>query len=478
MRRLANRFYVVIFILFSTTLEAITFIKTYGGDREDVGFSVRQTSDGGYIIAGYTTSFNLPYVLAYFIKTDTCGDTIWTDLYEGIHGGRAMAYALQETLDGNYAVTGKKSWRYERGFDVWFFKYPKGAYRDKLYGGTGYDCGYSIAQTSDGGYIIAGATESFGAGGSDVYLIKTNSSGDTVWTRTFGGVEYDYGHSVQQTSDGGYIIAGGTKSYGAGGYDVYLIKTNALGDTIWTRTYGSVKDDYGHSTQQTLDGGYIITGGTESYGTWGGVYLIKTNASGDIMWTKIYGGRGAWGSSVQQTSDSGYIIVGYIALQDGDIYLLKTDPSGDTIWTRTYGDRNEDMGMSIQQTSEGGFIITGRKTIFGFSYINDDVYLIKTDPSGNVEGIEEKLSSTLSPLSLKLSAFYPFKIYYTLPSASEVQFEVFDATGRRLKSFALGRKEKRTYKEFLPIGELPSGIYFIRLKTDRGVVIEKGVLLK
>jgi predicted secreted protein len=136
----------------------------------------------------------------------------------------------------------------------------------KTFGRSGYDDGRSVQQTSDGGYIIAGSTHSYGAGGSDLWLIKTDSSGNETWDKTFGGSSYDWGNSVQQTADGGYIITGHTASYGAGGYDLWLIKTDSSGNKTWDKTLGGSRDDCGYSVQQTSDGGYIIAGGTYSYG--------------------------------------------------------------------------------------------------------------------------------------------------------------------------------------------------------------------
>ena len=149
----------------------------------------------------------------------------------------------------------------------------------RTYGGAGNDAGYSVQQTTDGGYIIAGTYDFYGAN-QQVYLIKTNASGDTLWTRTYGGAGDDYGKSVQQTQDGGYIIAGYTTSFGAGNDDVYLNKTNANGDTLWTRTYGGTNWDYSRSVQQTQDGGYIVAGMTSSFGNSAQVYLIKTDSLG------------------------------------------------------------------------------------------------------------------------------------------------------------------------------------------------------
>ncbi len=153
----------------------------------------------------------------------------------------------------------------------------------RTYGGPNYDWSNSVQQASDGGYIISGSTNSFGAGSYDVYLVKTDSQGDTLWTRTYGGSHDDRGYSVQQTSDGGCIIAGYTSSFGEGYDDVYLIRTDASGDTLWTRTYGGTANDYGYSVQQTSDGGYITGGYTSSFGAgvWD-VYLIKTDANGNV----------------------------------------------------------------------------------------------------------------------------------------------------------------------------------------------------
>ena len=202
----------------------------------------------------------------------------------------------------------------------------------RTYGGTSYDCGNSVQQTSDSGYIVACETYSLGPVTRDVYLIKTDASGDTLWTRIYGRDE-DQGLSVQQTSDGGYIVAGETYPFGAAMRDVYLIKTDANGDTLWTRTYGGTSEDFCYSVWQTADGGYIIVGRTESYGAGrDDVWLLKTDANGDTLWTRTYGGTSyEGGNSVRQTPDGGYIIAASTASYgegDFDIWLIKTDAQG------------------------------------------------------------------------------------------------------------------------------------------------------
>ncbi len=223
-------------------------------------------SDGGYIITGGKSVDPYPYQAdIWLIKTNASGDTLWTKTFGTFLTD--TGYYVQQTSDGGYFVLGYSS---AVGTDfVWLIKTD--AYGDTLWtkrfdGGVYQDAVSSAQQTADGGYIITGITNSFGAGETDVWLIKTDAYGDTLWTKTFGGIESDGAFSVQQTTDGGYIIAGWTISYAVGDYDVWLIKTNASGDTLWTKNFGGTNEDRAYSVQQTTDGGYIVAGWTSSFG--------------------------------------------------------------------------------------------------------------------------------------------------------------------------------------------------------------------
>ena len=338
--------------------------RTYGGSAQDQAQCVQQTTDGGYIVGGFTRSFGVGEYDFYLVKTDDSGDTLWTRTYGGSVSDNGRY--VQQTTDGGYIFAGQTRSYGAGSADFWLVKTDDSGDTlwTRTYGGSSGDYGYCVQQTTDGGYIVTGSTSSFGAGSADLYLVKTDDSGNTLWTRTYGGSGHDYARSVQQTDDGGYIIAGYGTSFGAGGYDFYLVKTDDSGDTLWIRTYGGSSDDFGYCVQQITDGGYIITGSTSSFGAGGDdIYLVKTDADGDTLWTRTYGGsEGESGQSVQQTTDGGYIVAGKTSsfgAGNEDVYLIKTGDNGDTLWTRTYGGTDKDYANSVQQTSDGGYIIAG-----------------------------------------------------------------------------------------------------------------------
>ena len=355
--------------------------RTYGTEIMEQGWCVKQTSDDGYIIAGWQGGLWVNPDI-YVVKTNSSGVAEWIRTY----GGEGYDYGscVQQTSDGGYIIVGYSDITGGAYYDFYLVK--TNSLGDTLwtrgYGGSNHDYGRCVQQTSDGGYIVVGTTYSFGPGYSGIWLLKTDASGDTLWTRTYGDTYYDYGWSVQQTPDGGYIV-GGTGALGTGGYDFYLVKTDSSGDTLWTRGYGGTSDDYGRCVQKTSDGGYIVAGYTESFGAGDfDVYLVKTDSSGDTLWTRTCGGSDReYGRSVDQTSDGGYIVTGetksFGTGSNYDVYLVKTDSSGDTLWTRRYGGDWNEEGWSVQQTSEGGYIIAGTTNSFGAG--NWDVYLLRVE---------------------------------------------------------------------------------------------------
>jgi hypothetical protein len=288
----------------------------------------------------------------------------------------------------------------------------------KTYGGTGGEDGLSVQECASGGFIIVGGTSSFGAGDCDVYLIRTDSNGDTLWTRTYGGTDREMGVSVQECTGGGFIITGETGPFGAG--DVYLIRTDADGDTLWTKTYGGIDDDGSHSVQECAEGGFVIAGGTSSFGA--GL---------------------------------------------NDVYLIRTDSNGDTLWTKTYGGTNPDYGFSVQECASGGFVIVGRTHSFGAD--SGNVYLIRV---GAEEGVEEEMLNQVQHDNLL--EVYPNPslgnalIKYGLPERADISLGLYDISGRLVKSLCSGIQEKGYHEVNAGAYHdtpLPTGTYFIRLSS-------------
>jgi hypothetical protein len=314
--------------------------KTFGGSDIDIGYSVQQTTDGGYIIAGETWSFGKGMSDVFIIKTDSEGKSIWSKALGG--SDIDIGYSVQQTTDGGYIIAGKTYSR--ESYDVYLIKIDSEGNKkwEETLGSLEHDSGWAVQQTSDGGYVIVGYTNSLGEGATniDAYLIKTDSEGKKMWGETFGGSGYDEFIFVQQTTDGGYIMVGDTRARAdimeLGVSDIYLVKTDSEGNEIWNKTFGGINNDFGYSIQETNDGGYIMVGETDSFVEldWD-VYLIKIDSDGNEVWSKTFGGSDDdTGWSVKQTTDGGYIIVGETwddYMEDVDVYLIKLAPEGEPI---------------------------------------------------------------------------------------------------------------------------------------------------
>jgi hypothetical protein len=411
--------------------------KTHGYDiGEEKAFSVGEDFKGGYIVAGGFPAYTG------LVRTDATGDSLW---YKHLSGGIFnSAFSVCQVQDSGYIVAGYVVFSIDEGSDLYLIRTDSlgEAIWSKRYGGEADEIGYCIEETPDRRFIVAGYTNSFGAGNRDVYLVKIDETGDTVWTKTYGGIDVECGYSVQHTSDGGYIIAGLTWSFGEGGGDVYLIKTDSLGDTLWTRTYGGPLYDYGHSVQETFDGGYIITGITWSYGAGDNdVYLIRTDENGATLWTETYGGiDNEYGYSVQQTSDSGFIIAGSTksyGAGDYDVYLIKTDSDGGVECEATYGGQQCDEARSVRQTSDGGYIVAGYTYSFGAGY--SDMYLLKIAPETGISSPKANEREVVIPRILCSPNPFCRKMEIQINGVSGLsvgsipKLRIFDITGRMVR---------------------------------------------
>ncbi|MBS4028269.1 MAG: T9SS type A sorting domain-containing protein [Ignavibacteriales bacterium] len=459
--------------------------KKFSGCNPGFGNSIQQTSDGGYIIVGYTWISGAGGRDVYLLKTDVNGSPQFTKTFGG--GNDDIGNSVQQTNDGGYIIAGNTYSFGAGNSDVYIIKTDVNgdSVWAKTYGGSLSEVGYSVQQATDGGYVVVGSTtKNFATMGADVYLIKTDANGDSLFTKNIGGIRYDEGYSVRQSSDGSYSIAGYTSSFGATIQgDVYLIKTDANGNTFFTKTFGGSADDYGHSVQQTNDGGYIIAGYTYSFGEGNSdVYLIKTDANGDTLFTKTFGGSNDdRGYSVLQTSDGGYIITGFTnsyGVGDEDIHLIKTDGNGNLQWTKIFGEIDNDWGNSVQQTTDGGYIIAGGT--------NSEIYLIKTTP--DVVGVREANNNIAIMFSLSQNYPNPFNpttmIQFEIPLTpfkigGIVSLKIYNIYGQEVATLIHNRlMDEGKHEVEFDASNLESGMYFYRLEASGFVETKKLVLTK
>ncbi len=378
----------------------VTFAKTWGGSGADSGYSLVQTSDGGYAVTGSTLHYGAGNGDVFLAKYDSAGTLSWSRTW-GASGGSDYGYSLVQTSDGGYAVTGAANFGGAiANYNMFLAKFDSVGTLSwsRTWGGLAEDYGYSLVQTSDGGYAVTGETASYGAGSNDAFLAKYDSSGTLSWSRTWGGTGSDDGDSLIQTSDGGYIVSGSTSSYGAGSSDMFLAKYDSAGTLSWSRTWGGTGSDYGKDVVQTSDGGYAITAQTTSYGAGSSdMFLAKYDSAGTLSWSRTWGGTASdVGRSLVQTSDGGYVIVGETSSFLGLIqtFLAKYDSAGTLSWSRTWGGLGNDYGKDVVQTSDGGYAVSGESNGYTADY---EMFLAKFDNYGDIAGCTTDCKSPAVP---------------------------------------------------------------------------------
>ncbi len=366
----------------------ITWEKTYGGSSFEQAYAVEQTTDNGYIVAGQTSSFSAGGYDYYILKLDKLGNKEWEDNFGGTDA--ELPRDIHQTTDGGYIVAGRSSSFQEGYSDFYIIKLDSDGTKawEKVYGGDTWEDPHSIQQTSDGGYIVAGLTDSIGAGEDDVYVMKLDSSGNQEWEETYGGTDDDAAMSIVQTSDGGYIVAGYTHSTGSDGRNGYVLKLDGSGAVTWEQAYGGNNHDSLESIYPTSDGGYICTGYTGYTGEDGkDMYVLKLDSTGTVTWEQTYGGlNNDHGYAVQQTKDGNYILCGTMGTASAtDMYLAKLDTTGTVTWEKYYGGTDNDEAYDVQQTKDGGFVLAGyTHPADAAAEYDDDMYILKLDKEGSL----------------------------------------------------------------------------------------------
>src|SRR4030095_10226725 len=479
-----NDFFIV---KLSVSGNTIQWSKTVGGAANDIPLTIIQTQDG-YVVSGETTSFGAGNFDAYIVKLNNNGTILWNKTFGGI--GDEYGESIVKTSDGGYAVGGYTNSFGAGDYDDYIAKLDAAGSIQwfKTYGTAGYDYALSIKQTSDRGYVLFGSTSSFGAGNNDYYVVKVDSSGLVQWSKTIGGRGGDYGFCVIQTSDGGYALSGTTLSFGAGNYDIYIVKLSAAGSLEWTRTIGGTGFEYGYQIIQTSEGGYAIAASIESFGAGGyDAFIVKLNSSGQIVWDRSLGDTYDDNIlSITQTTDGGYAATGFTttAVSGADIYIIKFDSLGNTCGNTLLPD---------PATASGG--ASGpAPTAISSPVPNVSTPISASGSNGTLVtncfiGIQP--ISTEIPKEFSLSQNYPnpfnpvTKIKFSIPLDSrfrgndKVLLAVYDVLGQEIQNLVNEELQPGSYEVEWNTLNYPSGIYFYSLLVDgKFNETKKMVLLK
>jgi len=363
-----------------------TFGKTFGEPFiNETGYSILQNSDSSIIVLGGTENNNYDLTL---LKTDREGLIIWENTFGG--SGFDIAYNLEKTTDSGYLISGTTESYGQGESDCWLIKtdYLGTIVWNKTYGTAGLENGGQSIEI-DEGYLFIGDTYNPEDQNQNIFLIRANSLGDTLWTKQFGDRETDYGSDIVSTVDGGYMILGSTKQFSILNFDIWMIKIDTDGTEQWNKHHGSGSDDYGQTILYLSDGTYLIKAISSAFGNENSsVILLKTDASGNEEWTKSFGGTNSNpGNTIQETGDGSFIMVNSkydYGNNDYDIWLIKIDKNGLVEWEKTFGGINSDLGLSVDLAVDGGYILTGSTSTLGNGDENSsDLWLIKTDSEGN-----------------------------------------------------------------------------------------------
>ncbi|MDC8001810.1 T9SS type A sorting domain-containing protein [Aequorivita todarodis] len=485
----------------------IQWQKSIGGSDRDNAFSIQQTNDGGYIIAGSSKSNdgdvtnNHGDYDVWIVKLNDIGEIQWEHSYGG--SGYDSGRSVKQTSDGGYIILADSESNdgdvdgNQGDKDAWIFKLdPNGNIQwQKSYGGSNTDGASSVQQTADGGFIVAAYAYSIDGdiiqnlGYCDYWILKLDINGAIQWQKSYGGTDVDIPTSIQQTTDGGYIVGGETFSNDGnisgfhGESDYWVIKLNSNGDFVWQKTLGGSDIEYADKIQQTNEGGYIVSGYafsfdgdiSENHGA-SDYWVVKLNSTGNIEWQKALGGSSnEYNGSIQQTTDTGYIVTSYTYSNDGDVsgnhgntdaWVVKLDNDGNIQWQKSMGGTDTDGAWTICQTTDGGFITAG------WSNSNDgdvtqnhgqsDYWIVKltNDGLGFADLNTDTSNFNLYPNPTKKSFFIDSRI-------SIEKISIYNSFGKLVKSYPL--------QNGYDISELSAGVYIIYIETNKGTITKKSI---
>lgn len=472
----------------SSVTPMITFERILGTSESESAASVKETHDG-YIMTGFYKPDDEDYSYLLVKKTDLYGKTVWFKTFgtdRDPDGGSDVIVAN----DGNYVVLGNTESYGAGRIDFYLLKLdPNGnLIWSKTYGGQYDESASEVLQTSDGGFIMCGNTKLSASGSRDAYIVRVDAQGNQLWAKNYGGAGGETASGIIETSDGGYIFSGSTTSNGTDDFQLWIVKIDANGNEVWSKTHGGAEWEEAASISPTSDGGYILSGYTLSKGAGAkDAYLIKVNATGDVIWDKAFGDIHADEfRDAKETPDGGFIAVGYSITffsqqnQYRDLFIVKTNSSGDLVWSKLIGSDKNEGASSVRITTDGGFVISG----FTDSYSkSNNIYLLKFNAAGEITSIyeydEEKL---LQSFILNQNYPNPFNgqttITFVINKPNDISLILYDLLGREIKILKQGWYNPGEYSATIDSEYLSSGIYFYSLRAGSNIQTRKMTLIR
>ena len=441
----------------------ITFEENYGGMEDDIGQCVKQTQDSGYICCGYTRSGSSGNYDLYIVRTNKFGDILWTKIMGG--PGYDAGYSLVITPDNGFLICGTLFHPGKAHSDAWLVRLnPNG---DTLWTKSNFSTtdseARSVQLTQSNGFILTGTREDT-TGTGHMFLMETDANGDSLWSRDYPYWPTSGGNSVIPTNDYGFLICGYIdRLFPEWNRNLGLVKTNTQGDTLWTKQFGGLAYEMGWSVCENTLGGYLAAGYTTGFGaTSGDFYFVKTSIIGELEWISHFGKTGLdIAYDVTTTSDLQYIATGNTAEQGSELQeasLIKLDQDGDTLWSKSFGGFRKSFGYSVQQTSDGGFAFCGSTNASGTGLY--DLYLVKTNDKGSV------ITSNMTNLSNPAN---PFNVYpnpsngkFTITPTAEIEFiRISTLSGKVVMEEPVVEKDKFS----VDLTKFVQGSYFLEIFT-------------
>lgn len=472
---LTTCFSLLTFDLFS---QPNTWVSIYGGNKYDRGASLAATTDKSFVICGNTSSYGIGTTDIYILKIDSAGKYQWENTLGGANIDHA--HSIRQTTDSGFVISGYTNSFGNAGYNAYLVKVSSAGLLQwqRTYGGDDWDFAYWAEQTNDGGYVLCG--ESFRSGkNSQAYLIRTDAAGDTIWTQTFGGSGEDAFKEVRQTSDGGFVAAGyATDS--TGDKDFFLLKTDALGNTAWEKTYGGSANDSCSSLDICADGGFLLGGCRDTLGKHK-TYFVKTDASGNEMLSKANmgdsGNRSI--SRIRETVEEHYTytqICDEGGLGGQEIYLIKYDPTGNWFpFVSTLGGNKDEEAYDLIQNADSGYTLVGYTETFGSG--PDNIFIARTNAAGSY-------NNTVNSYVAVSEIQHDDDGLMIYPNPTNGKFQV---AGSKFKAIVI-----RTYNQLgevilisagsekneIDISAAPNGIYLLEIVAAEGTIRRKILVSK